>query len=159
MIWRLGSFALVLMLALVGAAFGQAGDPQSADARRASDLAAQLRCLVCQNQTISDSNADLAVDLRRQIDEQIRAGRSDREIVDYMVQRYGDFVLYKPPFKATTALLWLGPAAFALLAILAFMLTVRARRIRAAPRALTAAEHVEAERLLARTVDDRTPTP
>lgn len=159
MIGRVGSFALVLMLTLAAPAFGQAADQPSPDARRAADLAAQLRCLVCQNQTIADSNADLAVDLRRQIDEQIRVGRSDREIVDYMVQRYGDFVLYKPPFKATTALLWLGPAAFAALALLAFVLTVRARRLRAVHQPLTAAERVEAERLIARTADDRTPTP
>lgn len=159
MIKRLHAPALVVMLTLAAAsAAGQGIDVVSPEARRASDLAAQLRCLVCQNQTIADSNADLAVDLRRQIDEQIRAGRSDREIVDYMVQRYGDFVLYKPPFKTSTALLWLGPAAFAGLAFLAFVLTVRARRIRAQQQPLTAAEQVEAERLIARTVDDRTPT-
>jgi len=139
-------------------ATGETSATDPAAVHRAADLAAQLRCLVCQNQTIADSNADLAVDLRRQIDEQIRAGRSDREIVDFMVARYGDFVLYRPPFKATTALLWLGPVAFAGLAVLAFVLTVRARRMRVDQQPLTDAEHAEASRLLARAVDDRTPT-
>ncbi len=78
-------------------------------------LAEKLRCLVCQNQTIAESNADLAVDLRNQVKEQIRAGKSDAQIMDYLVARYGDFVLYKPPFKAITVLLWVGP--FALLVV------------------------------------------
>lgn len=73
-------------------------------------LAEELRCLVCQNQTLAASEAELAQDLRREIREMIQAGRSDKEITDYLVERYGDFVLYRPPFKATTVLLWLGPA-------------------------------------------------
>lgn len=72
-------------------------------------LIAELRCLVCQNQTIAESSAPLAVDLRNQVKTQIVAGRSQAEIIDYLTQRYGDFVLYRPPFKASTALLWLGP--------------------------------------------------
>jgi cytochrome c-type biogenesis protein CcmH len=121
-------------------------DPVSA--KRAVELAAELRCLVCQNQSIAESNAELAKDLRRQIDEQIQRGRSDKEIIDYMVERYGDFVLYRPPFKVQTVLLWLGPA---LLAIAGFGLlgrTLRERRRRAQPAALTVAERAEAERLL-----------
>jgi cytochrome c-type biogenesis protein CcmH len=77
--------------------------------RRVAALAHELRCLVCQNQTLADSNAPLAVDLRNQIREQLAAGRIEREVTDFMVQRYGDFVLYRPPFKASTAALWLGP--------------------------------------------------
>jgi len=156
-----GVVALLLVLTAasgVALATGEAGQADPGAVRRAAELATQLRCLVCQNQTIADSNADLAVDLRRQIDEQIRAGRSDREIVDFMVARYGDFVLYRPPFKATTALLWLGPVAFACLAVLAFVLTVRARRLRVDQQPLTDAEHAEAARLIARAADDRTPT-
>ncbi len=87
--------------------------PEAADPAleaRMVRVTSELRCLVCQNQTIADSHADLAVDLRRQVREQLQAGRSDAEIVDYMTARYGDFVLYRPPFKATTVLLWLGPA-------------------------------------------------
>ena len=69
----------------------------------------ELRCLVCQNQTIADSNAELAVDLRNRVHEQILAGKSDAEILDYMTDRYGDFVLYRPPMKAKTIALWVGP--------------------------------------------------
>ncbi|MBI3156916.1 MAG: cytochrome c-type biogenesis protein CcmH, partial [Burkholderiales bacterium] len=91
-------------------------------------IAHGLRCLVCQNETIAASNADLAVDLRGQIRSQLRAGRSEREIVDYMVERYGDFVLFTPPVKPTTWLLWGGP--FALLVAMAWWLarTLRSRR-------------------------------
>src|SRR4051794_40030319 len=103
---------LALVLALVGAV--SAGEaPPAADnpalEARTMDLATKLRCLVCQNQTIADSQAGLAVDLRNEIREQLAKGKSERDIIDYMVARYGDFVLYNPPFKATTALLWLGP--------------------------------------------------
>ncbi|HET9822280.1 MAG TPA: cytochrome c-type biogenesis protein [Burkholderiaceae bacterium] len=80
-------------------------------------LAEQLRCLVCQNQTLADSHAPLAVDLKNQVREQLRAGRADEEVIAYMTQRYGDFVLYRPPFKATTALLWLGPALLAAMGV------------------------------------------
>ena len=95
-------------------------------------LAAELRCLVCQNQTIADSHADLAVDLRQQIREQLTQGRSEDQIRDYMTARYGDFVLYKPPFKATTALLWVGPPLLLLGALAGLFLMLRARQ-RASP--------------------------
>ena len=81
--------------------------------QRVQALAEQLRCLVCQNQSLADSHAPLAVDLKNQVREQLRAGRGDDEVIAFMTQRYGDFVLYRPPFKATTALLWLGPALMA----------------------------------------------
>ncbi len=112
-------------------------------------LSATLRCLVCQNQTIADSNAELAVDLRRQIREQIAAGKSDDEIITYMIDRYGDFVLYRPPVRATTVLLWGGPAL--LLFIGAFVLLRIMRERRAAPEAppLTAEERARADALLA----------
>ena len=85
-----------------------AGDP--ALEARVQVVAAELRCLVCQNQSLADSHADLALDLKNQVREQLRAGRTPDEVVAYMTSRYGDFVLYRPPFKATTLLLWLGPA-------------------------------------------------
>jgi len=120
-------------------------DPGSA--ARAVNLAAKLRCLVCQNQTIGDSNAELATDLRRQIREQIAAGKTDDEIVAYMVDRYGDFVLYQPPVKATTLLLWAGPA---LLLFAGFFVLIRNLRRRPATEPpLTAEEHERAARLLA----------
>ena len=72
-------------------------------------ISAELRCLVCQNQTIADSHADLAVDLRRQVREMLQRGESEAQIIDYMTARYGDFVLYRPPLKPTTAALWFGP--------------------------------------------------
>ena len=77
--------------------------------QRMKALTEQLRCLVCQNETLADSRADLAEDLRRQIREQMKAGKSDREILAFLTQRYGDFVLYNPPVKSTTYLLWFGP--------------------------------------------------
>ena len=76
---------------------------------RMLDITSELRCLVCQNQTIADSHADLAVDLRNQIREMLAKGQNEDQIRDYMTARYGDFVLYKPPFKPTTLLLWAGP--------------------------------------------------
>ena len=103
--------ALLLALAPL-LAFGQASEvarPDAGTEKRLKGLAEELRCLVCQNQTIADSNAPLALDLRNQIRTQIGQGKSDEQIRDYMVERYGDFVLYKPPFKASTLVLWLGP--------------------------------------------------
>src|SRR3954453_15019801 len=100
--------ASVLILFWFGCALAQ--DP--ALDRRVANLAHEMRCLVCQNQTIAESNAPLAVDLRNQIREQLSAGKSEREVVDFMVARYGDFVLYRPPFKATTLFLWAGPFLF-----------------------------------------------
>ena len=116
--------------------------------KRLVDLSAQLRCLVCQNQSIAESNAELALDLRNQINEQIKAGKSDKEIVDFMVTRYGDFVLYRPPFKLTTVLLWIGPLALLLLALFVFFRTLKSRRARIEERPLSDAERAEAQRLL-----------
>ncbi len=90
-------------------------------------IATELRCLVCQNQTIADSQADLAVDLRRQVREMLQQGRSEREIVDYMTARYGDFVLYRPPMKGTTMLLWYGPALLLVGGIAVLLLVLRRR--------------------------------
>ncbi|MCS6945039.1 MAG: cytochrome c-type biogenesis protein [Sutterellaceae bacterium] len=110
-------------------------------------LAAQLRCLVCQNQSIADSNAELARDLRQKLREQIAAGKSDEEIIAFMTARYGDFVLYRPPFKATTALLWLGPALLLAGGMLLVVRLVKARRHIATE--LSPEERARAQRLLA----------
>lgn len=83
------------------------GDPQLHE--RVMSVSAELRCLVCQGQSLSDSNSDFARDMRQQIKEMMESGKSDREVVDFMVERYGDYVRYRPPFKATTVLLWFGP--------------------------------------------------
>ncbi len=77
---------------------------------RVMQISAELRCLVCQNQTIADSNAELAVDLRNQVRDMLREGQDEAQVLDYMTARYGDFVLYRPPLKGTTAVLWFGPA-------------------------------------------------
>lgn len=77
--------------------------------RRTMDLAQQLRCLVCQNQSLAESHAGLAMDLKREIRGQLAAGRSERQVIDFMVERYGDFVLYRPPLRGATLLLWFGP--------------------------------------------------
>jgi cytochrome c-type biogenesis protein CcmH len=124
-----------------------AQDPVAAS--RAVKLSEKLRCLVCQNQSIAESNAELALDLRRQIHEQIAAGKSDDQIVDYMVARYGDFVLYQPPVKSTTVLLWAGPALLVLVGFFVLGRTLRARRRLAAEPPLSAAEQERAARLLA----------
>ena len=116
--------------------------------KRAVHLAEQLRCLVCQNQSIAESNAELAVDLRRQIREQIAQGKTDAEIADYMVQRYGDFVLYRPPVRATRLLLWFGPPLLLVIGIAVLVGFVRRRRERIAQRPLSDDERREAERLL-----------
>ena len=115
---------------------------------RIRELSEKLRCLVCQNQTLADSNAELAADLRRELREQVAAGRSDNEILDYLVQRYGDFVLYEPPFKATTALLWIGPFVLLLGAALALIVTLRRRRNLAEEPALGAEDKRLVERVL-----------
>ncbi len=116
--------------------------------QRIRQLAEKLRCLVCQNQSLADSNAELAADLRRELREQVKAGRSDDEIAGYLVQRYGDFVLYDPPLKASTALLWIGP--FVLLAAALLVLVAALRRRRDAPEelALGADERRLVERVL-----------
>src|SRR5215208_6779457 len=110
--------------------------------KRVAALAEELRCLVCQNQTLAESNAPLAVDLRNQMREQLAKGASERDVREFMVARYGDFVLYKPPFKASTAALWLGP--FVLLIIGMLLLARRVARQRAPAPPLSAAEHERA---------------
>jgi len=147
--------ALIFALALCvpGLAFGQAAEiakPDAAVEARLKGLAEELRCLVCQNQTIADSNAPLALDLRNQIRQQIAAGRDDAQIRAYMVERYGDFVLYRPPFKATTAVLWLGPMLLIVIGAVVFLLVVRKRRGVSAPGAvaISDAQRAQLEALL-----------
>ena len=96
--------------------------------KRYQSMITELRCLVCQNQNLADSNADLAKDLRAQTHAMIIAGKADADIVDYMAERYGDFVLYRPPFKASTWLLWVGPFLILLIALVVFSLTIRKNR-------------------------------
>ena len=149
--------ALVLAAAFAAAAAQQApAAPPVPDAPRAQPLADdpelearvmrmadELRCLVCQNETIAASNAELAVDLRRQIRQKLAAGESEQQIRDYMVARYGEFVLYRPPLHAGTVLLWAGP--FVLLVVAAGVLVHHVRRHR--PQGSAPLSPAEAERV------------
>ena len=121
--------AAVLLGLSIGAWAGEArsvADDPALEARMMT-IATELRCLVCQNQTVADSHSGLAGDLRQQIREQLQAGKSDDEVRAFMTARYGDFVLYKPPFNARTALLWIGPALLALGALLGLAALLRRR--------------------------------
>jgi len=145
--------ALLLFVALLVAAplhakqaVPAANDPVAE--KRAVTLEQQLRCLVCQNETIAASQADLAKDLRKEIREQIKAGRTDDQIKQYLVDRYGDFVLYDPPLKATTVLLWGGPFALLLGGIIALFVYMRRRRGRVEQSALSDDERARARALL-----------
>lgn len=118
----------VMGLCMQASAALAAGAPGATELdARTQALAGELRCLVCQNQTLADSHAPLALDLKAKVREQLAAGRSDEEVMTYMTDRYGDFVRYRPPFKASTWLLWLGPAALLALALVAFARLMRRR--------------------------------
>jgi len=149
--------AVLALFAASIAAWGQSAEVANPDPKveaRLKSIAHELRCLVCQNQTIADSNAPLAVDLRQQVRGMISDGKSDDEIRGYMVDRYGDFVLYKPPFKATTLLLWGGPALLLLVGLALLVRLVRDRRRAPAPAPLSAEDRARAEALLAGTTKD-----
>ena len=105
---------LALAAALGAGRAGAATPPSDVDADRMHALTAELRCLVCQNESLADSNAPLALDLKREIAQRVAAGDSDAQIIEFLVERYGDFVTYRPPLRAGTLLLWLGPPALLL---------------------------------------------
>jgi cytochrome c-type biogenesis protein CcmH len=112
--------------ALVSAVAAQAQDDAALEARMQA-IAGELRCVVCQNQSVADSQAPLAEDLRQRIREQLKAGRSPEEIRRYMTDRYGDFVLYRPPVNTRTVLLWFGPALLVLAGLVALVSVLRRR--------------------------------
>ncbi|MDY0014378.1 MAG: cytochrome c-type biogenesis protein CcmH [Rhodocyclaceae bacterium] len=141
---------LILCLGLAPLAQGGQASPAVADPAleaRVLKLSEVLRCLVCQNQSIAESNAELAQDLRAQVREQLASGKSEGEVVDYMVARYGDFVLYQPPVKGITVLLWGGPAALLAAGLIGLGLRLRTRR-RESAAALSLEEHARAQALL-----------
>lgn len=150
----LGRLLLCLALLPAGAALAQGkAAPAAADPAleaRVMLIAEELRCLVCQNETIAASHAELAVDLRQQIRQQLEQGRTPPQILEFMAERYGDFVLYRPPLKAQTLLLWLGPFALLLLAGWALWRQLRTAKPgdAASPSHLSAAEFERAQRLL-----------
>jgi cytochrome c-type biogenesis protein CcmH len=114
-------------------------------------ISEELRCLVCQNESLAGSRAELAEDLRREVRKLIQDGKTDPEIKDYLVARYGDFVLYRPPVKPTTWLLWFGPFALMAGAVTGMILYLRRRASRVEPARLSAADKASAEALLADT--------
>jgi cytochrome c-type biogenesis protein CcmH len=146
MSWLLVIILLIPSLAAAEEARPLADNPQVE--ARLKHLAVELRCLVCQNQTLADSNAPLAEDLRREVREMIAKDMSDREIIDFLVQRYGDFVLYRPPWKASTTLLWLGPFLLLIAGATVLVLALRRRQRKLADVTLSEAEHNRVEQLL-----------
>ena len=122
-------FMVVVSIATAFYAFAASPVSENPDLeKRVMALAEELRCLVCQNQTLADSHAALAIDLKNRIRELLREGKSEREVLDFMVQRYGDFVLYRPPLRATTALLWAGPFILLALGVTGLMVWLRNRK-------------------------------
>ena len=147
--------ALLVALLMSFAGFANARDaaPAAEDPAleaRLMRLSNELRCLVCQNQSLADSHADLAVDLRDEVREQMRAGKTDAQIKTWLTERYGDFVLYRPPVKSSTWLLWLGPFVLFAGGLVTLLLYLRARRARVGSATeLSAADHARAQALLA----------
>ena len=142
-------FLLLVLCALAWAAQAREAVPLADDEaveQRLVGIAGELRCLVCQNESLAESRAGLAEDLRREIRAQIKQGKSDAEVMDYLVARYGDFVRYRPPLKPTTWLLWGGPLLFVGLGFGVLAWTLRHRRQEDV--ALTADEQDQAKRLL-----------
>ena len=124
---------LTILLVCLLPAFSYAGEAKDMAAdpvleKRMIGLAENLRCLVCQNESLASSHSDLADDLRREVREQMQKGLSDKEIIDYLVSRYGDFVLYDPPVKKSTLVLWFGPFALLLLGIGVLVYQLRKRK-------------------------------
>lgn len=147
-LFKLALLALVIMGTSIPAMAGvdALAFKDQAQEQRYRKLAEELRCLVCQNQSLADSNADLAHDLRVELLRQINQDKSDQEIIDYLVSRYGDFVRYKPPLKESTWLLWFGPFLILLAALFAAMRVMRSRDHAEAPQSIS---NAEAERLQA----------
>lgn len=142
-------FLLFLLIPMTGwskEAVPVAEDPEVE--KRMLILTENLRCLVCQNETIADSRADFSNDIRREIREQIKANKTDPEIIQFLVDRYGDFVLYNPPMKATTILLWFGPAALLVFGLISLIMYLRRRRVQIEEVSLSQAQLEKAEALL-----------
>ena len=146
-------FILLLLIIASLPGFGMAKEAQPASddpalEERVMNLSRELRCLVCQNETLADSRADLAEDLRNQIREQMKAGKTDKEIVSYLTQRYGKFILYNPPIDPTTYLLWFGPFVLLVAGLLVLFRFVKQRRELITDRPLSTDERERAESLL-----------
>jgi cytochrome c-type biogenesis protein CcmH len=119
-------FLLMMSVSIYAVDTHQLSDPKQQE--NYETLTKELRCLVCQNQTIADSNAELAADLRQQVFEKLQQGKSREEIVQFMTDRYGDFVLYKPPFKGKTSLLWIAPVVFLVMGLITVFFFIRRKK-------------------------------
>ena len=142
---------LLIVASLPGFGLAKEAQPTSADPvleERVMNLSKELRCLVCQNETLADSRADLAEDLRNQIREQMKAGKSDKEIVAYLTQRYGKFILYNPPIDPTTYLLWFGPFVLLIAGLFVLFRYLKQRRELITDQPLSTDERQRAEALL-----------
>ena len=151
----LGALLLAGSLAQAKEAAPLAEDPVIE--QRMLAISEELRCLVCQNESLAGSRADLAQDLRRELRELLKAGKTDQEVKDFLVSRYGDFVLYRPPVKPTTWLLWFGPFALLVGALIGLITYLRRRSAGLTPAALSAADKAAAEALLADPAPDNQP--
>jgi cytochrome c-type biogenesis protein CcmH len=143
--------SVMILLLLPGLAAAEEARPLADNPQveaRLKHLAVELRCLVCQNQTLADSDAPLAEDLRREIREMIAKEMSDQDIIDFLVARYGDFVLYRPPLKATTMLLWLGPFLLLIAGATTLVLVLRRRQKKLADVALSEEERTRVAQML-----------
>ncbi|NIO43063.1 MAG: cytochrome c-type biogenesis protein CcmH, partial [Burkholderiales bacterium] len=143
-----GAWLLVLFSSICLAQEAPSATDDPVLEKRVKALSEELRCLVCQNQSLADSNADLAVDLRNRVREMMQSGKSDEEIRQFMVERYGDFVLYSPPIKMATLVLWVGPFVLLIAAAFAMLLYVRHRQRRLPSPSLTDEERERARALL-----------
>jgi len=147
----MGAALLAAALAMPFSSFAEEASPAVDNPEleaKVMALSHDLRCLVCQNESIAESRAPLALDLRQQVREQFQQGKSEREVIDFLVSRYGDFVLYRPPFKTATALLWLGPLLLLLFGMGWLIWRLRGRAGETSP-ALSEEEHRRAQALLA----------
>lgn len=145
------TFHLLLLLSITVPVLADEARPMAQDPvleERLMNLSRELRCLVCQNETLADSRADLAVDLRNEIREQMKAGKTDQEIIAFLTARYGDFVLYRPPVKATTYFLWFGPFVLLLAGLFVLFRYVRQRRQLITEQPLSAEQRRDVEALL-----------
>ena len=148
MLKLLTGLLFLLMPALACAAEAQPAAADPALEKRLTNLASELRCLVCQNQSLADSHADLAVDLRNQVREQMKAGKSDDEIRDWLTARYGDFVLYRPPLKPRTVLLWSGPFLLLLAGVVGLVFYLRRRERQLVQQPLTDEQRARVQAVL-----------
>lgn len=148
---KLKIISIAILMAIASVSFAKEAVPTADDPeleKKVNEISAELRCLVCQNQTIADSHAALAVDLKNQVREMVREGKTRDDVVDYMVARYGDFVRYRPPVKPETYLLWIGP--FLLLAggLLLLMVNLKRRKAMVVDTPLSEEEHQKLDSIL-----------